>query len=36
METSGNLARSVGELIAEGAIGHGDARVDGGTGRPRL
>jgi hypothetical protein len=32
-ESSGDLARSIGKLVAEGAIGDGGARVDGGTGR---
>ena len=36
MKTVSDLAGSVGELVAEGAIGDGDAVIDGGTGRPRL
>src|SRR5437867_621835 len=36
MKAAGNLAGSIGELVAEGAIGGGDAVIDGERGRPRL
>jgi hypothetical protein len=36
MKTAGDLARSIGELVADGAIGNGHAVIDGGRGRPRL
>jgi hypothetical protein len=36
MKAAGNLAGSIGELVAEGAIGDGDAVIDGRGGRPRL
>jgi hypothetical protein len=36
MKSSGNLARGIGKLVAERAIGDRDARVDGGPGRPWL
>jgi hypothetical protein len=36
MKAAGNLAGSIGELVAEGAIGDDDAVIDGGRGRPRL
>ena len=36
MKAAGDLTGSVGELVAEGAIGDGDAVIDGGSGRPRL
>jgi hypothetical protein len=29
MKAAGNLAGSIGELVAEGAIGGGDAVIDG-------
>jgi hypothetical protein len=36
MKATGNLAGRIGELVAEGAIGDGDAVIDGRRGRPRL
>jgi hypothetical protein len=36
MKTAGDLARSIGELVVDGAIGNGNAVIDGGRGRPRL
>ena len=36
MKAGSDLAGSVGKLVAQGAIGDGDAVIDGGTGRPRL
>ena len=36
MKAVGDLAGSLGELVAEGALGDGDAIIDGGRGRPRL
>jgi len=36
MKAAGDLAGSIGELIAEGAIDNGDAVIDDGRGRPRL
>jgi hypothetical protein len=36
MKAAGDLAGSIGELVADGAIGNGDAVIDGGRGRPRL
>jgi len=36
MKTAGDLAGSLRELIAEGAIGDSNAGIDGGAGRPRL
>ena len=36
MKAAGDLAGSIGKLIADGAIGDGHAVIDGGRGRPRL
>ena len=36
MKATGDLARSIGELIADGAFGDGHAVIDGGRGWPRL
>ncbi len=36
MKAAGDLTGSIGELVAEGAIGDGDAVIDGGRERPRL
>jgi hypothetical protein len=36
MESSGDLAGSIRKLVAEGAVGDGNAVVDGGPGRPWL
>src|SRR5260370_31529586 len=35
MKAAGDLAGSIGELIADGAIDNGDAVIDDGRGRPR-
>jgi len=35
MKAAGDLAGSIGELIADGAIGNGNAVIDDGRGRPR-
>jgi hypothetical protein len=36
MKTVGDLTGSLRELVADGAIGDGNAVIDGGRGRPRL
>jgi hypothetical protein len=36
MKAAGYLAGSIGKLVAKGAIGDGDAVIDGGRRRPRL
>jgi hypothetical protein len=36
MKAAGDLAGSLGELIADGTIGNSDAVIDEGRGRPRL
>src|SRR5258708_39284937 len=36
MKAAGNLAGSIGELVADGALGDGHAVINGGSGRPRL
>ncbi len=36
MKALGHLAGSVGELVAQGAIGDGDAVIDGGTGKAEV
>jgi hypothetical protein len=36
MKAAGDLAGSIGELVADGALGDGHAVIDGGRGRPRL
>jgi len=36
MKAAGDLAGSIGELIADGTIGNSDAVIDDGRGRPRL
>jgi hypothetical protein len=36
MKPAGDLARSFGELVVNGAIGDGHTIIDGGRGRPGL
>ena len=36
MKAAGDLTGSLGELVAQGAIGDSDAVIDGGRERPRL
>src|ERR1700674_5653062 len=36
LETTSDLTGTLRELVAEGAIGNGDAVIDGASGRPRL
>jgi hypothetical protein len=36
MKTAGDLAGSIGELVANSALGDSHAVIDGGRGRPRL
>jgi hypothetical protein len=36
MKTVGDLAGSLGEFVADSAIGHGDAVIDARRSRPRL
>jgi hypothetical protein len=36
MKAASDLAGSIGELVAEGTIGDGDAVIDGGRERPWL
>ncbi len=36
MKAAGDLAGSIGKLVADGALGDGHAVINGGRGRPRL
>jgi len=36
MKAAGDLAGSIGKLVADAALGDGDAVIDGGRRRPRL